>query len=331
MTINIARRKFIAALGSAAAWPLAARAQQQALPVIGFLSSLSPDYTTRFRLSAFHQGLNETGYIEGRNVVIEYRYAEGQYDRLPSLVADLVDHKVAVIFASGGSDPAKAAKAATATIPIVFLSGADPIKTGLVASLNRPEGNVTGVSLLGSALEAKRLGLISEIVPGTASIGVLVNPKFPDVDLELRELQDAASAINRQINIVRASKKPEIDTAITTVAQQGAAALLVAQDPFFATVIDQFVELAARYKLPAIYVQREFPEAGGLVSYGTDFAEQYRQAGIYVGKILKGAKPADLPILQPTKFELVINLKTANALGLTIPHNLLVLADQVIE
>ena len=325
------RREFITLLGGAAAWPLAARAQQPAMPVIGFLSSLSGDYMS-YRMPAFSQGLNDTGYIEGQNVAIEYRSAEGQYGRLPGLAADLVDHKVAVIFAAGGSDPAKAAIAATATIPIVFLSAADPVKAGIVTSLNRPGGNVTGVSLLGSALEAKRLGLLHEIVPGAASIGVLVNPKYPDADLELRELQEAASAINRPIIVVRASTEPEIDAAFATVAQQGVGALLVAQDPYFGSSRrDQIVALAARYKLPAIYNNRDFTKYGGLVSYGTDFADQFRQAGIYVGKILKGAKPADLPVLQPTKFELVINLKTAKALGLTIPSGVLSIADDVIE
>ena len=325
------RREFITLFGSAAAWPLAARAQQPAIPAVGVLSSLSSSYITTIRMPPFLQGLKETGYIEGQNVAIEYRSAEGQYDRLPGLAADLVDHKVAVIFAAGGSDPAKAAKAATATIPIIFLSGADPIKAGIITNLSRPGGNVTGVSLLGSELEAKRLGLLHEIVPGAASIGVLVNPEFPDVDLELRELQQAASAINRQISIVRASTAAEIDSAIATLAQQRAPALLVAQDAFFAIRSSQLVALAALYKLPAIYVQREFAEAGGLVSYGADFSDAYHQAGIYVGKILKGAKPADLPVMQPTKFELVINLKTAKALGLAIPSAVLSIADDVIE
>ena len=328
------RREFITFLGGAAASPLvrplAARAQQPAMPVIGILSSLSSSYITLL-LPPFRQGLKESGYVEGQNVAIEVRAAEGQYDRLPALAADLVDRKVAVIFATGGSDPAKAAKAATAAIPIVFISAADPVNAGIVASLNRPGGNVTGVSLLGSALEAKRLGLLHEIVPGAASIGVLVNPKYPDADLELRELQEAASAINRQINIVRAGTEPEIDTAFATVARQGAGALLVAQDPFFGSRRDQLVALAARHKLPVIYFQRDFAEIGGLVSYGTDFADAYRQAGIYVGKILKGAKPADLPVMQPTKFELVVNLKTAKVLGLAIPSGVLAIADDVIE
>ena len=282
-------------------------------------------------VAAVRRGLSETGYVEGRNVTIEYRWAEGHYDRLPGLAADLVNRKVAVILAAGGSDPAKAAKAATATIPIVFVSAGDPVKAGIVTSFNRPGGNVTGVSLLGSALEAKRLGLLHEITPGAASIGVLVNPKYPDAELQLRELQEAAGVIKRQIIIVRASTESEIDTAVASVAQQGAGALFVASDLLFASRRERMVTLMARHKLPASYNQREFAEIGGLVSYGTDFADGYRQAGIYVGKILKGASPADLPVMQPTKFELVINLKTAKALGITLPSGILSIADEVIE
>ena len=325
------RREFIKLLGGAAVvWPLAARAQQPATPVVGFLGSFSLSYVKHFA-PAVRKGLSETGYIEGQNVVIEYRSAEGQYDRLPGLVADLVDRKVVVILAAGGSDPAKAAKAATANIPIVFVSAADPIKDGLIASLNRPEGNVTGVSLLGAALEAKRLGLLHEIVPGAASIGVLVNPKYPNADLQLRELQEAAGVIKRQIIIARASTEAEIDSAFATVSQQGVGALLVAQDPFFGGRREHIVALAARYRLPAIAFQREFAEIGGLISYGANFADGYRQAGIYVGKILKGTNPADLPVMQPTKFELVVNLKTAKSLRLAIPESFLLRADEVIE
>ena len=325
------RREFITLMGGAAAsWPFGARAQQPAVPVVGFLTSLSPGYSERYA-PAFRQGLSETGYREHQNIVIEYRSADGQYHRLSGLVADLIDHKVAVIFAAGGSDPAKAAKAATATIPIVFVSGADPIAAGIVTSLNRPGGNITGVSLLGSALEAKRLGLLHEIIPGGASIGVLVNPKYPDADLQLRELQEAAGVIKRQINIVRASTEYEIDTAFATVAQQGAGALLVAQDPFFTTRREQFATLAIRHKLPGIYAIREFPAAGGLMSYGASITDAFRLAGVYVGRILKGEKPADLPVQQSTKFELVINLKTAKALGLEISPSLLARSDEVIE
>ena len=324
------RREFITLIGGAAAWPLAARAQQPALPVIGFLSSASPAPWTSF-VAGFHKGLNESGFIAGQNVTVEYRWAEGQYDRLPSLAADLVNRKVTVILAAGGSDPAKAAKATTTMIPIVFVSAADPVKAVLVASLNRPGGNVTGVSVLGSALEAKRLGLLHEITPGTASIGVLLNPNYPDADLQLRELQEAASVIKRQINVVRASTEAEIDAAFATLARQGAGALSVTQDPVFGSRRAQIVALAARYKLPAIYYLRDFAKDGGLVSYGTDFADAFRQAGIYAGKILKGTNPAALPVIQPTKFDFVINLKTAKELGLEIPPMLLARADEVIE
>ena len=326
------RREFIALLGgAAAAWPLvAARAQQPAMPVIGFLSSLTSNYIAS-RMPSFRQGLKEAGYIEGQNVAIEYRSAEGHYDRLPDLAADLVGRKVAVIIAAGGTDPAKAAEAATATIPIVFISVTDPVNAGIITSLSRPGGNVTGVSLLGTALETKRLGLLNEIVPGTASIGVLVNPGYPDTEHELHELREAASAINRQINVVHASTEAEIDTAFATLARQGAGALLVASDALFAGRREQLVALAARYKLPAIYVQREFAEAGGLASYATDYLFGYHQAGFYVGKVLKGAKPGDLPVMQPTKLELVINLKTAKTLGLNLSSGLLSIADEVIE
>jgi putative tryptophan/tyrosine transport system substrate-binding protein len=323
------RREFIAALGGAAAWPLVARAQQPA-PVVGFLSSLSSNYIARMS-PAVRQGLGETGYVEGQNVAIEYRLAEGQYDRLPSLVTELVSRKVSVILAAGGSDPAKLAKAATKTIPIVFISAADPINAGLVASFSRPEGNVTGVSLIGSALEAKRLELMWQLVPGASLVGVLVNQKYPDADLQVREAQEAAEAKKRQIEIVRASTESETEMAFATLAQRGADALVVAQDVFFNSRRQLLVTLAARNKLPTIYNQREYPEIGGLISYGTHFLDGYRQAGVYVGKILKGASPHDLPILQPTRFDFVINLKTANDLGLEIPPQLLARADEVIE
>ena len=324
------RREFITLLGGAAAWPITARAQQSAMPVIGFLSSASPVSWTPF-VAGFRKGLNETGLVEGHDAMIEYRWAEGDYNRLSGLVADLINRKVAVILAAGGSDPAKIAKEATSTIPIVFASAADPVRAGIVGSINRPGGNVTGVSMLGSALEGKRLGLLNEIVPGTGPISVLMNPGYPDANLQLQELQEAARAIKRQLNIVHASTDAEIDTAFTTVTQQGAVALLVTEDPFLGSRNEQLVALAARYKLPAIYYNRTFAKIGGLASYGTDFVDGFRLAGIYAGKILKGASPADLPVLQPTKFELVINLKTAKALGLDLSLSLQQRADEVIE
>ena len=331
MAIGIGRRQFVAALGGVSlAWPLAARAQQSAMPVIGIMSGLSQSYIAG-RMISVRQGLSDSGYAEGQNVAIEYRLAEGHADRLAGFAADLVDRRVAVIFCAGGTDPAKAAKAATATIPIVFVSAADPVKAGIVTSLNQPGGNVTGVSILGSVVEAKRVGLLNEIVPGAAPIGVLLNPTYPDADVELKQAQDAARAINRQLIIVRATTEAEIDAAFATFAQQGAAALLVTADVLFASRRDQLVALAARSKLPAIYSQREFTDTGGLLSYAPDYAAGYRQAGNYLGKVLNGAKPAELPIMQSTKFELVVNLKTAKALGIAMPPTLLATADDVIE
>jgi putative tryptophan/tyrosine transport system substrate-binding protein len=331
MAIGIGRRQFVAALaGASLAWPLTARAQQPAMPVIGILSGLSSAYIAD-RMVSIRQGLSESGYTEGQNFATEYRLVEGQPDRLPRLAADLVDRKVAVIFAAGGTDPAKAAKAATATIPIIFISAADPVKAGIVTSLNQPDGNVTGVSVLGSVVEAKRVGLLNEIVPGAAPIAVLLNPTYPDADVELKQAQDAARAINRQLIIVRATTDAEIEMAFATFAQQGAGALLVTADVLFASRREQLVALAARFKLPAIYSQREFAETGGLVSYAPDYAAGYRQAGNYLGKILKGAKPTDLPVMQSTKFELIVNLKTAKAFGIALPPTLLATADDVIE
>jgi putative ABC transport system substrate-binding protein len=328
---GIRRRELIAAIGGmTAAWPLAARSQQAAMPVIGFLHSLSSDYIARFA-PAVRQGLKQTGYIEGQNVTIEYHSADGQYDRLPNLVADLISRKVDIILTAGGSDPAKLAKAATATIPIVFVTAADPVRAGVVGSFDRPGGNITGVSLIGSALEAKRLELLHQLVSGTALIGALVNPQYPDADLQVRELEEAAGEIRRQIAIMRASTIPEMETAFGRLAQRGAGAVLVAVDPFFAGHYSQIVALAAGYKLPAIYGSRVFVEAGGLMFYGTQFEEGYRQAGIYVGKVLKGTNPGDLPVVQPTKFELIINAATAKALDLQVPPMLLALADEVIE
>ena len=324
------RRAIIALLGGAAAWPFAARAQQPVIPLVGFVTGLSSNYVVG-RKPAFRQGLREVGYVEGQNVVVEYHSVEGQSGRLPGVVTDLIDRKVAVIVAVGGTDPAIAAKAATTTIPIVFISAADPLGAGIVTRLNRPEGNITGISILGTSLEAKRLGLLHDIVPGTSVIGVLVNPGFSDADFELREVEEAASLVKRQIHVVRASTESEFDDAFASLARQGAGGLLIASAPFFASHRDQLVALAAHYRMPTMYHQREFAEVGGLVSYAPDFADGYRQGGIYAGKILKGDRPAELPVMQASKFELVINLKTARTLGLTIPAGVLSIADDVIE
>jgi putative ABC transport system substrate-binding protein len=326
MMLPMNRRTFIAAL---AASPMAARAQQP-VPLVGFVHSLSANYIENFA-PAFRHGLSEAGYVDGQSVSVVYRAADGQYDRLPGMVADLINQKVAVIVAAGGTEPAKVAKAATSTIPIVFVSAADPVKAGLIASLNRPGGNVTGVSLIGSTLEAKRLETLSQLVPGTAPIGVLLNPTYPDADLQRREAATAASAMKRDIVVATASTDNEIDAAIDGLAHAGAGALLVAQDVFFNSRRLQLTTLAAKHKLPAIYNQREYVEIGGLASYGTSFKDGYRQAGVLAGKILAGANPAEQPVTQPTEFDFVINLKTAQALGLTIPPLVLARADEVIE
>jgi putative ABC transport system substrate-binding protein len=324
------RREFITLLGGAAAWPLAVRAQQPAMPVIGFLSGASPGPFAHLA-AAFRAGLQETGYIDGQNIAIEYRWAEGRYDRLPSLAADLVNRQVAVIAATGGSAVARAAMAATSTIPIVFSSGADPVKVGLVASLSRPSGNATGVYLLIGELDPKKLGLLRELVPQDTLVGALLNPNIEDFQVRLAGVGEAGRTVGQQIHIVYASTQRELDSAFAELSQLRAGALVVAADPFFNSRRNQLVALAARYAIPAIYEGREYALAGGLMSYGTSLTEGYHQVGAYTARILKGAKPADLPVFQLTKFQFVINLKTAKALGVNISDNLLSLADEVIE
>jgi putative tryptophan/tyrosine transport system substrate-binding protein len=325
------RRDFITLLaGSVAAWPLAARAQQPAMPVIGFLNAASAG-PFRQQIAAFREGLKESGYVEGQNVAVEYRWAEGQYDRLPALAADLVRRQVSVIVAGGGAPAVLAAKTATTATPIVFSAGADPVGLDLVASLNRPGGNITGVYHFTTGLEAKRLGLLHEMVPKAMTIAVLVNPNYSDAENQLRDVQEAAVPLGVQLVVVRANAESDFDAAFSTVVQRKAAALQVCASPFFNIKRQQLVLRAARHALPAIYEWREFAEAGGLMSYGTSLADAYRQAGVYAGRILKRAKPADPPIVQSTKFEFVINLNTAKALGLTIPPGALAIADEVIE
>ena len=325
------RRKFITLIGgAAAAWPLAARAQQTVLPVVGFLNSASPLPWENY-VAGFRAGLKEAGFVDGQNVTIEFRWAEGHYDKLPGLAADLVRRKVAVLVATGGAPSVVAAKAATSTIPIVFTSGSDPVRSGFVTSLNRPGGNTTGVNFFVVVLEGKRLGLLRALIPGVQLIAVLLNPNRPDHANEVREVQGAARAIGQQIHILLASSESAINAAFATATQLHAGALLVGTDAFFNSQRDKIVALAARHSIPTVYEQRDFALAGGLMSYGTNLANGYRQAGAYVGRILKGEKPGDLPVVQSTKFEFVINLKTAKALGLTVPEGLLNAADEVIE
>jgi putative tryptophan/tyrosine transport system substrate-binding protein len=324
------RRAFIALLGGAATeWLPAARAQQPPMPMIGSLSSLAPAEVAHL-ITAFRKSLNDAGYVEGRNLAIEYRWAQGRYDRLPAIAADLVDRRVTVIVAWGPA-AAHAAKAATATIPIVFVVGDDPVSTGLVTSLNRPGGNATGINLLTGTLVAKRLELLSKVAPTATSVAFLVNPTSPGSELDTKEAQAAAQALGRQLSIVKASTEPDVETAFAIMAKQRAGALLVGADPFFTERRDLLVSLAARNAIPAIYDFREAVAAGGLMSYGSSLADAYRQAGIYAGKILNKATPADLPVQQAVKVELIINLNTAKALGLVLPSSVLVLADEVIE
>jgi putative ABC transport system substrate-binding protein len=326
---QLKRRKFITLLGGAAAtWPLAARAQQPAMPVVGFMASWARNENLE-NLVALRQGLSEIGYIEGQNITIEYRWADGQYDRFSALAADLVRRRVNVIVAAGGSG--LAAKAATTTIPIVSMIGGDPVTSGYVASLNRPEANLTGVALFAYSLGPKRLELLRELVPNAKVIAVLVNPANADAQPDKQEVEASARAIGQQIFILNASTESALDSAFTAAAQQGAGALVVMADPIFNSRRKQLIALAARYAIPAIYEWREFAVAGGLISYGSSITDAYRQLGIYTGKVLKGERPADLPVMQAVKVELAINLKTAKALGLTVPTALLVRADEVIE
>ena len=323
------RRDFIKLVaGSAAAWPLVASGQQTAMPVIGFLSGFSAN--PHF-VAAFHQGLGEVGYVEGRNVMIEYRWAaEGQYNLLPAAAAELVDRRVAVIFA-GPIPAALAAKSATATIPIIFAIGSDPVESGIVTSISRPEGNITGVGFVSVALGAKRLELLRELTPKMKAIAFLVNPNNPNAEPQIKDTKAAIASLGLQLSVLAASSERDLDAAFTMLVMQQSDALVVSADPFFLNQREHLVRLAMQHTIPAIYIVREFAEAGGLMSYGSNFADAHRQAGIYAGRILKGEKPSDLPVVQSAKFEFVINLKTAKTLKLDIPNKLLALADEVIE
>ena len=325
----IGRREVITLLASTAAWPLATRAQQQAMPVIGFLSTLSPSNMAANVMSEFREGLKELGFVEGQNVKIEYRWAEGHYDRLPALAADLVRRQVAVIAATGGEPSPQVVKAATQTIPIVFMANGDPVAAGLVASLNRPGGNLTGVTIFGMMAVGKRLELLRQLMPKAGTIAYLMNPNNPNWELD--NVQAAARSLGQQVLVVNADNDQQIDIAFSTMAQERVAALLVASDPLFFDRRDQLIALAARQAIPATYYLRAFSQAGGLLSYGNNLTDMYRQVGTYTGRILNGERPADLPVIQSTKFELVINLTTAKALGLEIPPTLIAIADEVIE
>jgi putative tryptophan/tyrosine transport system substrate-binding protein len=327
----VKRREFITLLGGASAWPLVARAQQPTMPIVGFVNAGSPEVSAR-RAAAFRKGLNETGYVEGQNVAVEYHWLEGQFDRLPAVMADLVRRRVAVIATPAGNYAAQAAKAATTTIPIVFGVGDDPVKLGLVANLARPDGNATGINFFFQEVVAKRLGLLHELVPKAVRVAVLINPaNMPVAETTLREVPEAARAIGLQIQVLNASTSREIESAFATLARDRAEALFVAPDSFFASRRVQFVTLATRLGIPSSFTTREEVEAGGLMSYGTDILEMFRQVGVYTGQILKSAKPADLPVLQSTKFEFVINLQTARALGIEVPNSMQLLADEMID
>ena len=325
------RREFITLLGGAVAWPLTARAQQATMPVVGFVNARAAEGYAHFG-TAFRKGLEEAGYVEGQNVMVEYHWLDGRYDRLPSLMADLVRRRVAVIATPGTTAAALAAKAVTSTIPIVFGVGEDPVKLGLVTSMARPGGNATGINFFSVETTTKRLGLLHDLMPKAARIAVLVNPaNAPIADATLRDIPEAARAIGVQIQVLKASTSREIEAAFATLGREPADALFVAADGFFVSRRVQFALLAVRYAIPVIYNSREYAEAGGLMSYGTDIADRLRQAGVMSGQILKGAKPADLPVIQSTKFEFVINLQAARALGLEVPNSIQLLADEVIE
>jgi putative ABC transport system substrate-binding protein len=327
--MTLRRREFITFLGGAAAWPLAAGAQQPAMPVIGYLNATSPNAYPHL-IIAFHQGLNEVGYVEHRNVGFDYRWAEGQYDRLPALASDLVRRQVAVIATSGGDASTLAAKAATSTIPIVFSLGSDPVQLGIVSNLARPDGNLTGIGSWVIRLGPKRLELLRELVPRKL-IGVLVNPNNPTTQMQVQELQEAAHSLGLRLHFDRAGNEREIDAAFATIVEQRPGALLIGADPFFTSRRNQIVALAAHHRLPTIYGRREYAAAGGLLSYDSNLVEVYRLLGTYTGRILKGDKPSDLPVQQASKIELVINLKTARALGIDVPLTLRARADEVIE
>ena len=325
------RRRFLQAVGGGTmVWPVTALAQQPAVPLIGYLSSRSPGDAAGV-VAAFHRGLAETGYIQGRNLIIEYRWAEGRYDRLPALAAELIDRRVAVIVATGGSVSGLAAKALTKTIPIVFSSGGDAVKLGLVSSLSRPGGNVTGVNLIFGALGPKRLELLREIIPKATAIALLVNPNYPSVSTEVAEVQTAARILGLDIVVFNAPAESDFEPAFAALAERKVGGLLVGDDPFLLSRRDQLVQLAARHAVPTMYFTRDFVDAGGLLSYGPSTTDALRVVGVYTGRVLKGDKPADLPVVQPTIFELVINLRTAKALGLSIPASFLARADEVIE
>jgi putative tryptophan/tyrosine transport system substrate-binding protein len=333
MKAHMQRREFMGLIGAAGvSWMAqgsAASAQQSTVPVIGFIHSASPSYFAQFA-SAVRDGLKEAGYIEGRNVTIEYRWAEGHYERLPALVEDLVKRHVAEIFAAGGTDPAKAAKA-TSTIPIVFISAADPVGTGLVANLNKPGGNITGVSLLAAALDAKKLALLRDLVATASTIGAVINPDYPGATSQSEEFLEATERLGVRPLVLHARNDGEIESAFASLRKAGASALMVSSDPLFNSLRELFSRLASEHALPVIYPQREYVTVGGLMSYGPHFGDGYRQAGVYAGRILAGASPAELPVLQPVKFELVINLKSAKTLGVDMPQTLLAIADEVIE